>query len=118
MKTFLFSVSVLALITIIILCNAFYVRSVTEEMQRDLEKLSSCDQAPSQAILTHWHSKEGVLELSVSAMDMNEVSNHLTELCVAARLNDKEAFERARALCLDSIARIRELERFSFLHIL
>ncbi len=49
---------------------------------------------------------------------MNEVETHLAELCVAARMNDKEAFERARALSLCGIARIRDLERFSLLHML
>jgi hypothetical protein len=37
---------------------------------------------------------------------------------VAASLNDEEAFEQERALALLDLARIRDLERFSFLHIL
>ncbi len=118
MKTFLFSIGALALMIVIIVCNAVYIKNVTGEMQRGLEELQSCDEVPSQALLARWRNEEKLLELSISATDMSEIANHLTELCVAARLEDKETFERARALCLCGIVRIRELERFSLLHIL
>lgn len=120
MKVFLFSVAILALLLAMIIGNGFYVRSVTKEVQDDLEALPPCQNAQEevQALLAYWRGKEKLLELSVSAADMNEFDNHLAELSVAARLNDEKAFERARTLCLCGIARIHELERFSFLHIL
>lgn len=120
MKTFLFSICALALLIAIILANAAFVGRVTDEMKSGLQALPVCAQASEQAraLLAHWEHEEKRLELSVSATDMNEVSNQLTVLCVAARLNDEEAFERARALCLLGLTRIRDLERFSFLHIL
>lgn len=120
MKTFLFSICALALLVGIILVNAAYVGRVTSDMQNDLKNLPVCTQAQenAQALLAHWEKEEKILQLSVSAADMNELGNHLTALCVAARLEDEEAFERARALCLLGLARIQDLERFRFLHIL
>ncbi len=120
MKTFLFSVCALALLIGVIFINAAYVGRVTNDMQNDLKNLPACAQASEQAekLLARWKSEEKLLALSVSATDMNELGNHLTELGAAARLNDEEAFERARALCLLGLARIQDLERVSFLHIL
>ena len=120
MKTFLFSLCALALLVGAILCNAAYVRNFTGRMQQDLQSLPACAQAKEEAdaLLCCWQEKEKILELSISATDRKEVGDRLIELCVAARLDDEEAFERARALCLDSITRIQDLERFSFLHIL
>ncbi len=120
MKTFLFSLCTLALLVGAILLNAAYVRSFTAQMQSELQDLPDCTQADEQArsLLSCWQEKEKVLELSISAADRKEVGDRLIELCVAARLDDEEAFERARALCLDSITRIQDLERFSLLHIL
>lgn len=118
MKTFLFSLTALILIVAAILCNSAYVKNVTNEMENELTLLPLCAQAPAEALAERWHEEEVLLQLSVGAADMNEVETHLAELCVAARMNDKEAFERARALSLCGIARIRDLERFSLLHIL
>ena len=118
MKTFLFSVSVLILMVIAILFNSCYVKSATKAMEGALEELQTCDLAQSRSLWEHWQDTQKKLELSISAADMAEVSDHLTELCVAAQFENKEAFERARALCLDGIARIRDLECFSLLHIL
>ncbi len=118
MKTFLFSIVTLALMIAVILCNSAYVKSVTNGMEGELKALPSCAQTPAEALLSRWREEQLLLQLSVSSMDMNEIENHLTELCTAAQTNDKEAFERARALCLCGIARIRDLERFSLLHIL
>ena len=120
MKTFLFSICALTLLVGAILCNATYVRNFTEKMQQDLRSLPACTQVGEEAdaLLSCWQEKEKLLELSISAADRKEVGDRLIELCVAARLDDEEAFERARALCLDSITRIQDLERFSLLHIL
>ena len=116
MKTFLVSMLMLGILLAAILCNAFYVRGVTEELKDELEALTTHEQA--QEILKRWESEANLLGLSVSATDINDISDQLTELCTTARLNDKEAFERARALCLLGLTRIHDFERFSFLHIL
>ena len=118
MKVFLFSTSVLALMIVAILCNGLYVKSITREMASGLTELPSCELSASQTLQARWEKAEKTLELSVSSSDLTEVSNRLTELCVAAAFENEEAFERARALCLDGIARIHDFERFSFLHIL
>ena len=120
MKTFLFSVCVLTLLVGVILLNAGYVRSVTSKMCDELQDLPRCNQASdlAQAIRSHWDDKKSLLELSVAATDMNDVENQLTALCVAAKSENEEAFEQARALCLLAMARIRDLDRFRFLHIL
>ena len=120
MKAFLFSICALALLIGIILANAAFVDRVTNEMKNCLQCLPACAQASEQAraLLARWEREKKLLDLSVSASDMNEVSSQLTVLCVAARLDDEEAFERARALCLLGLTHIRDLERFSFLHIL
>ncbi len=120
MKTFLFSLCALALLVGGILFNAAYVRNFTGKMQEGLRDLPACAQASEEAsaLLSWWQEKEKLLELSISATDRKEVGDRLIELCVAARLGDEETFERARALCLDSITRIQDLERFSLLHIL
>lgn len=118
MKTFLFSIAALALMIAVILCNSAYVKSITNEMESELKALTPCAQAPAEALLDRWYEEQTLLQLSVSTTDMTEIENHLTELCTAAQTNDKEAFERARALCLCGIARVRDLERFSLLHIL
>ena len=118
MKAFLFSVSVIILMIAAILFNSFYVKSATKEMAAALEAVQNCDLSQSQALRERWQDVQKKLELSISATDMAEVSNRLTELCTAAEFKNAEAFERARALCLDGIARIQDLERLSFLHIL
>lgn len=120
MKAFLFSIFALALLIAVIFVNAAYVGRITGEIYESVQHLPECAQATAQAqaLLTFWEKEERQLGLSVSATDINELGNHLTELCVAADQNDSEAFERARALCLLWLTRIRELERFSFLHIL
>ena len=120
MKAFWFSISALALLIGAILLNAVYVGRVTDKLHNDLTALPPCEQASdaSQALATYWAQAEPLLTLSVSAQDMTDVSDHIAELCTAARFKDEEAFEQARALCLLAIARIRDLERFSFLHIL
>ena len=120
MKAFLFSICVMGLLIAVILVNAAYVGRVSEEMQSALSHLPECSKATeeAQALLLRWQKEEKLLELSVSAIDMNDICNLLTELCVAARLNNEEAFEQARALCLLGLSRIHLLERFSFLHIL
>ena len=118
MKTFLFSVSVLTLMIVALLFNSYYVKSATKEMEEALQELHSCDVAQSRILQERWQDTQKKLELSISAADMAEVSDHFTELCMAAQFDNEEAFERARALCLDSIARIRDLECFSLLHIL
>jgi hypothetical protein len=118
MKAFLFSTSVLTLMIIAILCNSFYVKDATKEVKATLQTMQSCDIVQSRALQERWQNMQKKLELSISAADMAEVSNRLTELCTAAEFKNEEAFERARALCLDGITRIQDLERFSFLHIL
>lgn len=120
MKAFLFSIFALALLVSIILVNAAYVGRVTDTMQLALQDLPQCSQAKEKAdaLLTLWEKEETHLALSVSATDMNDVENHLIALHAAVRLNDEEAFERSRALCLVTVARIHDLERFRFLHIL
>lgn len=116
MKTFLVSMLMLGILLTAILCNTFYVRGVTEELKNELESLNTYEQA--QEILKRWESEADLLGLSVSATDINDVSDQLTELCTTARLKDEEAFERARALCLLGLTRIHDFERFSFLHLL
>ena len=120
MKTFLFSICALALLVGVILCNGVYVKNVTDEMEAVLLSLPQCQAASEEAdaLLSDFHARENLLGLSIPAADMREIGNYLTKLCVAARQNDEEAFEQARALCLADVMRIRELERFSFLHIL
>ena len=120
MKTFLFSTCILTLLIAVILINACYVRHVTDKFCTELENLPACAQAQTsaQALLARWKKEERLLELSVSATDMNDVENQLTALCVSAHTNDTEAFEHARAICLLGLARIQDLERFRFLHIL
>lgn len=120
MKTFLFSVCTLAILVGVILINAAYVKQVTSELQDALTDLPECAQASeeAQAILSRWKAEEKLLELSVSTTDINECGNQLTTLYTAARLNDKETFERARDLCLLTLSRIHDLERFKFHHIL
>ena len=120
MKTFIFSILMLLLLITVIFFNAHYVKDVTTNMQDGLEALPTCAQAneQAQALFSYWQAQEKRLELSVPATDMNDVSNRLTELCVATQAKDKEAFEQARALCLLGLMRIQEFERFSFLHIL
>jgi len=120
MKSFWFSVCALALLIAVIICNGIYIQNVTSEMETALLALPACEMASKEAgaLFTYFQAKEKLLSLSVPAADMREISNYLTKLCVSATLSDKEAFEQARALCLADVARIRELERFSFLHIL
>ena len=118
MKAFLFSVSVLTLMIVAILCNSCYVKSITHEMKQTLESMQCCALPATEALQKRWQKAEKKLELSISAADIGEISTRLSELCVAARFENKEAFEQARALCLNGIARIQDLERFSFLHIL
>ena len=120
MKTFWFSLSVMLVMIGAILANATYVKHITGEIYDDLQELPPCAQASEEAqeILEQWNDKEHFLQLSISSTDMTETKNYLSELCVAARLNDEEAFEQARALCLLGLSRIRDLERFSLFHIL
>ena len=118
MKIFLFSIGILLLMVILIVCNSLYVKSITTEIAGDLAKLPACELAGSQALQERWAKAEKRMELSISSSDMDEVANYFAELCVAAEFENKEAFERARTLCLDGIARIHDFERFSFLHIL
>ena len=120
MKAFLFSVCALVLLIGVILLNAAYVKRVTNELCGELQNLPECTKADAfaQALLERWETEEKRLELTVSATDMNDVENHLTALCLAVRLDDEKAFEQARALCLLGLSRIRDLERFRFLHIL
>jgi len=120
MKSFLFSILALLLLITLILCNSFYVKDITARTQLALESLPSCETAGEQAeaLLSDWQARKKLLSLSVCAADMSEVENRLTEICVATRLNDEKAFEQARSLCLLGLARIQDLERFSFLHIL
>ena len=118
MKTFLFSISVFTLMVVALLFNSYYVKTATKELAEALQELQTCDIAQSQILRERWQDTQKKLELSISAADMAEVSDHLTELCVAAQFESKEAFEQARALCLDDVARIRDLEYFSLLHIL
>ena len=120
MKAFIFSICVLALLITAILINTLYVARVTSSMQEKLQVLPPCAQAREYAkdLLAFWKSKEKILELSVSATDISEVSERLTIIYAATSPLDEKAFEQARALCLDDIERIRDLERFTFLHIL
>ena len=120
MKAFWFSIAMLVLLVALLFANAFFVIRITDGLHDTLSDLPACEQAEAQAkeILTRWKSNTHFLELSVSATDMNELSNHLITLYTAAHKNDEKAFELARALALESIARIRDLERFRFLHIL
>ena len=120
MKAFLFSIGMLVLLVALLFVNTFFVIHVTDELHDTLSSLPTCALAEtsSREILTEWESKTHLLELSVSATDLNELSNHLITLCTAARQNDEKAFELARALALEGVARIRDLERFRFLHIL
>jgi hypothetical protein len=118
MRSFLLSTGVLVLMIVLIVCNAVYVRGVTKEFAEKLNTLPPCTLAAAEALLARWREAEHLLQLSVCATDMNEIEDHLAVLCAASRTNDEKAFEQARTLCLCSIARIRELERFSFLHIL
>lgn len=120
MKTFLFSVCTLALLIAVIVCNGIYIQNVTNEIEAALLALPTCEAASQEAgdLFAYFQAKEKLLSLSVPAADMREIGNYLTKLCVSAAQKDKEAFEQARALCLADVARIRELERFSFLHIL
>ena len=118
MRSFLLSAAVLVLMIALIVCNAAYVKGVTKELTESLNTLPPCALTAAEALLARWREVEHLLQLSVCATDMNEIEDHLTVLCAAARTNDEKAFEQARTLCLCGIARIRELERFSFLHIL
>ena len=120
MKAFLFSLFALGVLIAVIFCNAFYVRGVTKQAQDLLTAMPACADAGEEAqeLLSHWQAEKRLLELSVCATDMSEIENRLTELCVATRTKDEKAFEQARALCLLGLARIQELERFRFLHIL
>jgi hypothetical protein len=120
MKSFLFSLLALGILIAVIIGNGFYVRDVASELSTKLEQLPECAQAKesAQALWRIWQKQEKHLELSVSTTDINDIGNHFTQLCVAARQNDKEAFEQARALCLLGLSRIHDFERFSFLHIL
>ena len=120
MKTFIFSLCALALLIAGILCNGFYIKNTTAEMEDALRSLPACESASEETkeLLFYFQEQERLLSLSVPAADMREIGNYLIKLCVSSVQNDQEAFEQARALCLADVARIRELERFSFLHIL
>ena len=120
MKVFIFSIFALALLIALIITNSFYVRNLTENAYLTLKEIPPVTQASdqAQALLQRWQAEEKILELSVAASEISEVTNRLTELCTAIQFKDEEAFERARALCLLGLARIHDYERFSFLHIL
>ena len=120
MKTFWFSLGTMLLMIGAILTNTVCVRRITSQIYHSVEALPDCEQAYGQAqdVLELWNEKEHFLQLSVSSTDMTEIENRLSELYVATSLNDEEAFEQARALCLLGLSRIRDLERFSFFHIL
>ena len=120
MKGFVFSISALVILIALILCNSAYIKHSGEELQNALNTLPACAQAAddTQELLARWKKQKKLWELSVPSTDITEIENRLTELDTAARLSDEKAFEQARALCQLAIARVCELERFSFHHIL
>ena len=120
MKAFLFSLLVFFALLGLIIGNSFFVKSVALTVQDHLDALENIELARERLpiLQEYWKKNERLLEFSIPSDDLHEIANRLVEMNAALLLEDNLAFVTARDLCLESIVRIENLERFSLLYIL
>ncbi len=120
MKAFLCSAAAFLLLVGVIIGNCVWVSRVTASVEQALQELPPAAEAlPAiERLLEDWQARETLLGLSIPANELEDVTDQLILLRAGAELGDAEGFARAKALCLENVARIRCLERFSLIYIL
>ena len=119
MKVFWFSAATFFLMIGLIVTNCLWVNRITAHMEDALQELSDTSMLHAvEDLIAYWQKRETALGISIPANELEDVSEHLVTLRINAILNEEADFERSRALCLESVLRIRRLERPSLVYIL
>lgn len=122
MKTFYVSIILFFSMVVIIVVNAIYINNVTNSLQALTLQLSDtsdqyCD-IKLKNLSDHWEKNKEIIGLSTNAIDINRISDHISQLKASTKSGETVDFEIAKQMLLNSIERIRHLEKITLSNII
>lgn len=117
MKTFYVSIILFFSMVVIIVVNAIYINNVTNSLQALTLQLSDtsdqhCD-IKLKNLSNHWEKNKKIISLSANAIDINKISDYISQLKASAKSEETVDFEIAKQMLINSIERIRHLEKIT-----
>lgn len=121
MKTFILSLVLFVMMLTAITINFFYINKVSDKLyvmtsEAPTAGEDGCYTAASQ-LDDYWQTNHDIVRLSVSFVELNNVSDAIVSMKSYAKSGDVTEYENARQLLLNAIHEMRRLESFKISNI-
>ena len=115
MKGFFISLLLFGTLLFAIVANQRFILSNAKKIEEALQEIRDEENAPALAreLEAFWKERERLFALSIPYDRLYEMHAQLTQLRIAAELNEAAELERARCLALQALEQIRRPEKLS-----
>lgn len=118
MKGFAISLILLAVIIIMILINAFYIKSTLDKLERLAQGVWS-ERTPEavSSLMDYWEKHRATVALSVSLREIDRVTENLLCLQAACIESNEVMMKQSYSLFINALDDIKRYERISVINI-
>ncbi|MBE6664221.1 MAG: DUF4363 family protein [Ruminococcaceae bacterium] len=111
MKSILFASGAIIVLIMLVIANGFYISSATTKLEEMSKELTPNNESAILEISDFWKKKEGLICISVSHNDVDELNIAIEVLLEKAKNGESDGFYEYKARLLNSIIEIRNKER-------
>ena len=114
MRAFVISLCIFALLLLTIVGNCIFLHRTTRHMEEALRSLPVGTESEALSELEiYWKEKRTAMSFSIVFDEIRRMDELLIELRVTAQQGDEAAFSLSLAQAIETVDRMRRLERFS-----